>query len=159
MNIIKKKEDVDEVLFNYIDFRKYDIFKTDILGVRCLSCYELLTFRIMLSDFVYNAIQNIPENILEYKIIYKNNVGESYIQISTTDDEFRLSHISNKYGIYPIDDCDILSIYTYSKVTTPDLETYNLICELLLQGGDVPFLTKIDYVVNPKARLSPKFNK
>ena len=159
--------------FDFINLKRYKclnncvnshlIINTNSNILKSSLFYDLYTFRIILSDLVYFALQYFP-NIIEYNIICHNDKGISILKLGAhKEDGNTIASIINSNGEFLLNEIDILNLYIFNRIkikpmnentdidTSNLVEDINLICELLCQGGFIPNI-KTNFINKPNLK-------
>ena len=147
-------------------YKVTDICTTD-LPIDCIkhvfrenSYYQAHSFRTLICELIYQAIQMFP-NIKEYRIICKNNKGVSkiiigYLEELDNDDELGLIKIENKYTTVILDKTDVHNIYIFNRCSEGDPEIINAVLSCLYLDGNQPSV-KTEIICLPGQKGKEKF--
>jgi len=106
------------------------------------SYYDTLSFRTMICEIIYQAIQMFPL-IKEYTILCENSKGKSKIIIGyheeiDNDGELGLIKVQNKYGTFVLDKIDVHNLYIFNRCAEADVEIANALMLCLYLDGEKP---------------------
>ena len=105
--------------------------------------YDILSFRIMLCELIYNAINLFP-SIYEYTITcIGNNTATmkiGYFDVLDDNAEPAVITITNPLGNYKLNKVNVYQLYRHNRDPDIDMETINSVSVLMLMDGSIPII-------------------
>jgi len=132
-----------------------DIDINDKSIIRPPGYYRICTFRTLICEMFYNAVNFFPE-VSEYSIIFSYGNKSIYIKfgyfdhLNTRDDKQTLVRIETDEHAFCLTRKHIYTFYVANRVVDPDYDIINAILLLLYINGKEPQNIKTDFVLNKK---------
>jgi hypothetical protein len=117
--------------------------KNTVFVLKSPHYYSFFSFRCIISELFYQAVNSIPEIITHYTISCKSKEGTSELQIGIFDDlddegEISVAKIVSPKCMLILNKEAVHNLYVANKTNYFDYETVNTIISLLYMGEDEP---------------------
>ena len=155
---ISDKEYAYDFLSFLSKFKKSNNHLVDIFEQKeekCIKSPDFLnysTFKALVCELFYNAINSIPDIITEYTINFVNDKGQNQIIIGVLDDiddegEISVAKVITPNTIFIMNKIHVNNFYIANKTQFYDHEIVDSVFALLYNDGYEPFITT-NYKVN-----------
>ena len=126
--------------------------ETRLYNIKCPTTTSYLTFKNLICELFYQAVNSIPHLITEYTITCTNNKGVSKLIIGILDDvdddgEISVAKIVTKDTEFILNKYDVNQIYIANRTKNSDEDVITSIMVLLYNCGHEPII-KTSFVSN-----------
>ena len=132
--LLKKYKTSEVKLVNFYPTNRNSTFVT-------FKIYDILSFKIMLCEIIYNAINLFPD-IYEYTIscigTHQSTITIGFLNDLDDNGEPAIMKIKNHHGTHIINKEEVFQLYRYNR--DPDIEMTNTISLIMRLGGNIPII-------------------
>ena len=102
--------------------------------------YDVLSFRILICELIYNAINLFPD-IYEYTITCNRSTMKiGYFDVLDDNGEPTVITITNPMGNYKLNKVNVYQLYRHNRDPDIDMETINAVSVLMILDGNIPMI-------------------